>query len=344
MGAWAAGHARGGPYGGVGTVRGAVGRGSGEGPVGERRALVAGGTGIVGREVARALRARGWDVRSMSRRGEGAGHVRADVLRPETLKGICDGVDVVVSAVGASLDMRRVRDRSSYDRVDHHGNRALLEEASRAGSRRFVYVSVLSPPSLRELDYVRAHLRFEEALRGGALEWGIVRPTGLFAFFTEILDLARTGRGLVIGDGTARTNPVHERDVGEAVAAAVIGEAGVETEIGGPEVLSRREIVETAFAAVGRAPRIIRVPPGPFRVMAGLIRPINPRLSALLRFGADVSLVDAIGPATGRRRLADYFEERAGVGAGSEADAGGDYYVEPGDGRASPSGVNPRGV
>lgn len=280
----------------------------GDGATGQ--VLVAGGTGVLGREVVRELAGRGHDVRVCARR-PGPEGVVADVMRPETLKGLCDGVDVVVSTVGGSLDIRKVRDRTSYDSVDHLGNRALLEEAERAGVRRFVYVSVFSTPKLRRLEYVAAHVRFEEALRESCLEWGVVRPTGVFAFFLEVLNMASKGRAVVLGDGSARTNPVHEADVAATVADAVAAEdRAVERDMGGPDTLSRREIAETAFRAVGREPRITGTPPGALRAAAAMFLPMNPRLSALLRFGTEVSMIDAVAPAVGTRRLEDYFLER----------------------------------
>lgn len=275
------------------------------------RVLVAGGTGAVGREVVRELAARGHSVRVLSRRAvaiAGCEAVQGDVLRPETLVGACDGADVVVSAVGGSLDIGKIRDRIGYDAVDHVGNRALLAEAERSGARRFVYVSVFSTPETVALEYVAAHLRFEEALRASTLEQGVVRPTGVFLFLLDALRMARKGRAVVLGDGSARTNPVHEADVAAAVADAVeSGERVVETDIGGPDVLTRREIAEAAFRAAGREPRITAEPPGALRAAAGVFLPFNPRLSALLRFGTEVSLTDCVAPALGARRLDDYF-------------------------------------
>ena len=47
------------------------------------------------------------------------------------------------------------------------------------------------------------------------------------------------------------------------------------------------------------------------RGAAALARPFNPRLSALMRFGVDVSLVDVVAPVRGRQTLRAYFEALA---------------------------------
>ena len=58
---------------------------------------------------------------------------------------------------------------------------------------------------MRHVEYARAHEAFAEALAASGLVHTVVRPTGFFWFFGEILEMARAGRGVVIGPGDART-------------------------------------------------------------------------------------------------------------------------------------------
>ena len=281
------------------------------------RILVAGATGRLGRWVVRELGARGHAVRAMARdpaRLDALGlapdeAVRADLADPASLAAACAGVDAVVSCAGASMALGPA-DRRAYASVDLAGNRALLDAARAAGVRRFVYVSVALAPGLRETAYVDAHERFVEALRASGMPHAVVRPTGFFSTFAELVPMARRGPLPLIGDGRARTNPVHEADVAVACADALEG-SGAEIVLGGPEVLTRREIDEAAFRAVGRAPRMVRVPAGVFRAMAWAARPVHPRMAALLEFGAAAGVVDCIAPARGTRTLADYLAEAA---------------------------------
>jgi len=281
------------------------------------RVLVAGASGHLGRCVARELKARGWIVRAHARQpgrldGTADEAVRGDLRDPATLGPACAGVHVVFCCAGASMNLGALRDRRGPVEVDWRGNANLLAAARSAGVRRFVYVSVFGAEGMRALEYTGAHERFADELRASGMEHAIVRPTGFFSFFGEIAKMAKRGRGVVIGGGEARTNPIHEADLAEVCADAAVGEAA-EIAAGGPEIFTRAEIVELAFRAVGRPPkRPMHVPPGVFRGAAAVIRPLNRRIAAFRAFGAEVSQVDCVAPAYGTRRLEDYFRTFAG--------------------------------
>lgn len=274
--------------------------------------LVVGATGTLGRRVVAQLKEEGHRVRGLSRDAEQLQGLpvdeafAADLAVPGSLAGACAGVEVVVSCAGASMRLDRFRDRRSFSAVDYGGNVNLLAEARRAGVGRFVYVSLYGADRLSDTAYARAHERFVEVLQASGLRHTVVRPTGFFSFLTEILRLAKSGRGVVIGSGEARTNPVHEADVAEACAAALAGGAE-EVLLGGPVTYTRREIVELAFDVLGAPPRITHVPPWLFRGLGAAARPLNPRIAALLIFGAAASTTDLVAPAVGTRDLPTYF-------------------------------------
>ncbi|HEX8853149.1 MAG TPA: NAD(P)H-binding protein, partial [Pyrinomonadaceae bacterium] len=157
------------------------------------RVLVAGAPGQLGRYVLAELRRRGYRTRALVRdasraatlQGEADETVSGDVTRPETLAHVCEQVDVVFSAVGAPLSLKR--GGASYREVDFEGNRNLLAAARAAGVRRFVYVSVFGAERLRESEYVRAHEDFVQELQRSGLAHTVVRPTGFFSAMGEML-------------------------------------------------------------------------------------------------------------------------------------------------------------
>lgn len=130
------------------------------------RVLLAGAGGAIGAHVVAALRAAGHTVRGLSRRRllpDCDETVVADALRPGELAGLADGVDVVVSALGASV-APSLAGRRTDGQVDVPANLHLLDETRRAGVARFVYVGVRSAPGYAHTRYVQAHEQVSDAL------------------------------------------------------------------------------------------------------------------------------------------------------------------------------------
>jgi uncharacterized protein YbjT (DUF2867 family) len=280
--------------------------------------LVAGATGALGRRVAAQFGACGGvDIRLLARDRARAEALRlpgavcaADALRPATLAGAFDKVDIVFSCVGASV-MPSLAGWRRFGRVDTPANLHLLAAARAAGVHRFVYVSCAHTPAMRGLDYVRAHERVVDALADSGLEWIALRPTGFFSALGFLVDAARKGRAPLLGAGVARSNPIHDDDLAAIAADAVLG--GVPKgahDVGGPEVLTRCKRSELA-AAAGRPGAVRRVPRVVARLASLALRPVHPRVAALMAFFAALDAQDVIVEPRGTRTLADDFATRA---------------------------------
>jgi hypothetical protein len=70
-------------------------------------------------------------------------------------------------------------------------------------------------------------------------------------------------------------------------------------------------MAELVFEALGRAPRLRRIPVWFLRTTAFFIKPVLPRIADCLWFFTDVTSRDLVAPARGARRIGDYFRERA---------------------------------
>lgn len=120
-----------------------------------KKILVAGATGQLGRLVVQELKHRGYAVHTLARNPDKLSGIAvdkrfsADLSRAETLRGVCDGIDAVISCPGASMKMNTSGDRKSFYEIDHRGNTSLLEEAKRTGVPKFVYVSLAEAARLR---------------------------------------------------------------------------------------------------------------------------------------------------------------------------------------------------
>lgn len=278
-----------------------------------RSVLVAGATGYLGGFVARELKSRGYFVRALARSASKLDPVKdeldeiveGEITRPDTIEGICDGIDVVFSSVGIT----KQKDGLTFRDVDYQGNKNLLEVAQRAGVGKFVYVSVFGGPNLLHLDIVKAHEDFVTVLKASGMEYAVMRPTGFFSDMGEYLKMARKGRVYLIGDGENRINPIHGADLAVTCVDAVEGDAR-EIDVGGPEVYTHRQIGELALRSVGKPIRISSVPTWFMRSLVAVTKLFNRHQGELLAFFTTAMTSDGVAPATGSHTLAGHFESR----------------------------------
>jgi uncharacterized protein YbjT (DUF2867 family) len=292
--------------------------------------LVAGATGALGREVVRECRARGYRVRALARstrrlealRGAADELRVADALAPETLPAALEGVDRVFSCLGASVIPMPRYGRRPFTEIDYPANRNLIRAAQAAGARKFVYVSVFGAHKLPHHDFIRGHELVVEELRRSGIDYAVLRPTGFFSAMEEILLVASRGMLPEFGGGRARTNPIHEADLAALCVDAFSAPPGWEADVGGPEALTRREIAQLAWDALGKQARAVRVPVEVLRTAGWLYQPFNPRVGHLFRFIADILIDDFVAPLHGVRRIGDYFAERAAALRAAPSGAG----------------------
>lgn len=282
--------------------------------------MVAGASGALGRHVLRELKSRGYRTRALvrdpDRLGDDAAHadetVVADLVDADDddLRRACAGTQAVISVAGASTRMSRTGERRSFLETDRHGNQRLLAAAVASGVERFLYVSIFNAHRLRHVAYVKAHEDVVEALRASPLHGVVVRANGFFSSYDEMLDVARKGRFALLSSGEQRSNPVHEADLAAACVTALEGDEG-EIEVGGPEVHTRREEIELAYAALGREAKTFRLP-GPL-LKAGLLalRLLDRRRQEVLEFLVAINRMDMVAPTVGRHRLGEYLRDRA---------------------------------
>lgn len=285
-----------------------------------RRVLVAGATGYLGAHVTRALHEAGHFVRALARdvrrledlTGQYDEGFQGEATRPASLRGLCDGIEVVFSSLG----VRSLRRSPTVWDVDWKANLNLLNVARRAGVSHFIFVSVFHGPEIRDaVPAAEARERVVDALASEAPPFTVLRPTGFFNDMLEFLQMARSGRVWLPGSGETRINPVHGADVAAHVADAVaMGPQSSRPclDIGGPEVFTLREVGALAFEVLGAAPRYGRIPLAAMDALAGVTAPFNANAGSLLKMLTSLARLGAVAPPSGAHRLRTFFEQHAG--------------------------------
>lgn len=244
---------------------------------------VFGGSGFLGRHVVRALARRGYRLRVAMRNPAAAGFLlpmgkvgqilpmQANLRFPASVAAAVAGADAVVNLVG----ILNQRGAQTYAAVHVAGARAVAETAAAAGVSRLVHVSALNAKADARSLYRQSKAAGEAAIAAAFAGATVIRPAPIFgaedSYFNRIARLARALPVLPLVGGGTRFQPVFVGDVAEAIAQAVDGSAPpLAFELGGPQVLTQREIVELTLHAIHRRRPLVPLPFGLAR-LAGLM-------------------------------------------------------------------------
>ncbi len=242
-----------------------------------RLVTVFGGSGFLGRQVARALARRGFRVRAAMRRPDLAGAlqpcggpgqvvaIQANI-RPDhrwSIERAVEGADAVVNLVGILAESSR----QSFATVQAEGARAIAEVTRAAGIGSMVHVSAIGAAADSTSVYATSKAAGEAAVLATLPNSVILRPSVMFGpdddFFNKLGLIASLSPVMpLIGGGHTRFQPVFVRDVAEAIATAVEGKAkaGTTYELGGPEVKTFRDCAALVAQVAHRKPFMVPVP------------------------------------------------------------------------------------
>ena len=247
-----------------------------------KQVTVFGGSGFVGRAIVRALAQEGYQVRVACRRIELAERIktagdvgqitlmRTNLRNPASVKYAITGSQAVVNASGIAFQ----RGRQSYQTVHVEGSRAIAEAARAAGVKRLVHMSGLGADQRNSTNkYIRSKVDAEDAIVAGFPDATILRPSVVFgpedAMFNRMGQIAKQAPFLpVVGDGSARVQPVFVGDLGAAVVAVLERPDTARTvfELGGPRVYTYREIAALVLRETDRHKRILGIPASLMRI------------------------------------------------------------------------------
>jgi NADH dehydrogenase len=269
----------------------------------ETLVTVFGGSGFLGRSVVRALCKRDYRIRVAVRRPELAGHlqplgrvgqihaVQANLRYPASVEAAMRDCHVAINLVGILAE----RGAQSFDAVQAKGAETVAKAAAAVGAR-MVHVSAIGADEHSPSRYGRAKAAGEKAVLSAVPTATILRPSVVFGpedqFTNRFAALARMSPALpLIGGGVTKLQPVYVGDVATAIANVLDGKAraGATYELGGPEVLTMREIMEIILAITERRRMLVSLPFGLARLQALLLQfapgplKLTPDQVALLR-------------------------------------------------------------
>ncbi len=234
-----------------------------------------GGSGFLGRYVARRLAKAGYRLRIICRNPDAAAHLKTagdvgqialvagNIAKPETLKGKLDGSFAVINLVGVLFESGK----QNFTALHAKGAEILALMAREAGAERFIQISSLGVDRAADSAYARTKLLGEKAVLAAFPAATILRPSVVFGaednFFNQFAQMASLAPALpLIGGGKTRFQPVYVDDVAAAVEASLNDETtmGETYELGGPRVYSFREILEYILRTTDRRRCLLPLP------------------------------------------------------------------------------------
>ena len=235
---------------------------------------VFGGSGFLGRHVIRELARRDYRIRVGVRRPELAGHlqplgrvgqihaVQANVRYPASVQAAANGASVVINLVGILAQ----GGAQTFEAVQDKGAETVARAAAGIGAR-MVHVSAIGADVNSTSAYYRSKAAGEASVAAALPSATIIRPSIIFGpedqFTNRFAGLARLSPMLpLVGGGLTKLQPVYAGDIATAIADAVDGKTqpGATYELGGPEVMTIREIIEDILKITQRDRMLVPLP------------------------------------------------------------------------------------
>lgn len=232
-----------------------------------------GGSGFLGRQIARRMARDGWRVRVAVRRPNEAGVVRTygkvgqvepvlcNVRDELSVRAVMAGTDAVINCVGILVR----KGRNTFDALHDEAAGRIARLSAELGVPHMVHISAIGADPDSPSRYLASKGRGEAAILEARPDATILRPSVLFGpgdnFYNKFASMARFGPITAIVGGKAVLQPVFVNDVAEVAALAAQGEApsGI-YELGGPEVLTLREIVGQILKVIDRRRAVVNLP------------------------------------------------------------------------------------
>ena len=232
-----------------------------------------GGSGFVGRYIARRMAKQGWRVRVAVRRPNEALFVRpygvvgqvepilANIRDDASVAAAMAGADAVVNCVGVMSE----RGRNGFDAVQAEGAGRIARLAAAAGISQLVHLSAIGAGADSDSDYARTKAEGEAAVLDHFPAAVILRPSVIFGvedgFFNRFAQMTKLGPVLPLVGGNTRFQPVYVDDVAAAAETAVLGHAAPGIyELGGPDTDTLHGFVDLMLTVIRRRRLVLNLP------------------------------------------------------------------------------------
>jgi len=232
-----------------------------------------GGSGFVGRYIARRLAKDGWRIRVACRTPNEAMFVRTygavgqvepvfcNVRDDDSVRTVTRGADAVINCVGVLAE----RGKNTFKAIQQEAPARIARIAADEGIHRMIQISAIGADADAGSEYARTKAAGEAAVLKHQPNAVILRPSIVFGpedeFFNRFAGMARLGPVLPVIGADTLFQPVYVDDVAAAAAKALNDQSASGVyELGGPDVESFRGLMATMLKVIDRSPMVVNIP------------------------------------------------------------------------------------
>ncbi|MFH1016858.1 MAG: NAD(P)H-binding protein [Pseudomonadota bacterium] len=273
--------------------------------------LVTGGAGFVGSAIVKKLALGRESVRVLTRHPEsidprrrtaGTEFFMGDIFDARALREAMKGCNgLVIATQFENAPFENPRKGMTYEHVDGEGTELQVSAAKETGVERIIYISGAGTREGRSEPWFHAKARAEKSVRESGLKWTILRPSWIYGPTDRSLNRFASWARLfpivpIAGAGRQKVQPVFINDVGEIVRLVLNNPRthGMVFEIGGPQLLTMKEIVKTLLRVMRKRRIVIPIPKPLVKMAAAVLQylPERPITSGGVDFVTMEEVVD----------------------------------------------------
>lgn len=263
------------------------------------KVFITGGTGFVGSEVSKRIKASGVSVTLLERNNNKIAALKAAGF--SVFEGTIEdkshlddflsssGFDAIINLIG----IIKSRPDFSFKKVHVDYAASLIDSAHKSGIRRFIHMSALGA-SPGESEYFSTKYEGETLVRNSGLDWTVFMPSLIFgdgaAFFDDMVNIVKSGIFVpIIGSGETKFAPVDVFSVAEAFNSALHDERTFHAayRLCGPDVYTFEEIIDIIMEALSIRRLKIHAPSVFAEKSLDILKKLSPSLSSRLPVTSD---------------------------------------------------------
>jgi len=250
--------------------------------------IITGATGFVGEEVVKQARAAGHPVRVIVRDPRRASWLaerygvelfHGNVLYAPSIEGAMQDAKCVIHLVGIIREWKE----NTFERVHVQATKHVIDEAKKAGVKRFVHMSALGTRENARSRYQQTKWAGEDCVRKSGLAWTIFRPSFIYGPKDKAINtLAKLVQRLpfvpVLGGGNTKIQPISVANVARAFVGAIRNDESISRvyDLCGPEAFTWNELYDKLQMILGTRKPKWHLPLPIARVQAALFEKILP--------------------------------------------------------------------